>query len=45
MTCYEEGRIAYQEGRDVCACPYFDQPRREAWLNGWYETERDFKDA
>lgn len=39
MTHNEEGRIAFQKGRDILDCPYTYPPFRDAWKAGWQDAE------
>jgi ribosome modulation factor len=35
----EEGRTAFQDGKDIHDCPYTYPPFRDAWTAGWHSAE------
>ena len=41
MTAYEEGRIAYRNGKSLRECPYLDSRSRWAWIEGWHHEQRE----
>jgi ribosome modulation factor len=42
-TVQDEGRDAFMRGIDPRKCPYDDEARREAWMRGWYDAQREFE--
>ena len=45
ITHSEEGRVAFQEGKDIVDCPYTYPPFRDAWKAGWHDAQEASQNA
>ena len=45
MTVLTEGRQAFMAHKVERLCPYSDLPRKNAWLHGWREAQKELENS
>lgn len=43
-SAYEEGKIAFADGRHISECPYHEgTPQYQGWIDGWCDANEEDK--